>query len=112
METVDSSAGWEESFGRCLIEAIAMQKWVISTNVGGPTEIVEDGVNGVLVPPKNPNVIAQAVIELASKRKKGEEMGKRGRKEVQRRFNTVTYVARILTIYERALHERNLEKTR
>ncbi len=103
---------WEEPFGRALIEAMAMEKPVISTNVGGPTEIIEDGVTGILLPPKNPEIIAQAVIELASKKKKSKEMGRRGRKEVQRRFNTDTYIAKMLSIYKKILDKRNLEKSR
>ncbi len=105
-------ASWEEPFGRALIEAMAMEKPVISTNRGGPTEIVEDGVTGVLLPPKNPEVIAQAVIELTSKKKKSEEMGRRGRKEVRRRFNTDTYIAKMLNIYKKILDKRNLESAR
>jgi len=105
-------ASWEEPFGRALIEAMAMEKPVISTNVGGPTEILEDGVNGILVSPKNPQIIAQAIIELASKKKKSEEMGRRGRKEVRRRFNTDTYIAKMLNIYKKTLDKRNLESAR
>lgn len=105
-------ASWEEPFGRALIEAMAMEKPVISTNVGGPTEILEDGVNGILVSPKNPQIIAQAIIQLASKKKKSEEMGRRGRKEVEKRFNTDTYIAKMLNIYKKILDKRNLDKAR
>ena len=104
-------ASWEEPFGRTLIEAMAMEKPVISTNRGGPTEIVEDGVTGVLLPPKNPQVIARTVIELASDRKKSEGMGRKGRAEVQRRFNTDTYVTRMFAIYKKILDRRNLESS-
>ncbi len=105
-------ASWEEPFGRALIEAMAMEKPVISTDVGGPTEIVKNGVNGTLISPKNPQGIAQAVIELASNRKKSIEMGRRGRKEVEQRFNTDTYVTKMLNIYKKTLHKRNWEKAR
>lgn len=105
-------ASWEEPFGRALIEAMAMEKPVISTNRGGSTEIVKDGVNGALISPKNPEMIAQTIIGLASKKKKSEEMGRRGRKEVERRFNTDTYIAKMLNIYKKILDKRNLEKTR
>lgn len=105
-------ASWEEPFGRALVEAMAMEKPVISTDVGGPTEIVKNGVNGTLISPKNPQGIAQAVIELASNRKKSIEMGRRGRKEVEQRFNTDTYVTKMLNIYKKTLHKRNWEKAR
>ncbi len=100
-------ASWEEPFGRTLIEAMAMEKPVISTNRGGPTEIVKNGVNGTLISSKSPEVIAQAVIELTSNRKKSEEMGRRGRKGVRRRFNTDIYIARMLAIYKKILDKRN-----
>jgi len=103
-------ASWEEPFGRALIEAMAMEKPVISTNIGGPTEIIEDGVTGILLPPKSPEMIAEAVIKLASKKKKSEEMARRAREEVQRRFNTDMHVAMMLTIYERVLDQGNMEK--
>lgn len=105
-------ASWEEPFGRTLIEAMAMEKPVISTNLGGPIEIVEDGVTGVLVPPKNPKMIAQAVVQLALKSKKSKEMGRRGRKEVEQRFNTDAYVTRMFAIYEKILDKRSLESAR
>ena len=100
---------WEEPFGRVLIEAMAMEKPVISTNKGGPTEIVEDDVTGALISPKNPEMIAQAVIKLTSNRKKSEEMGRRGRKGVRRRFNTDIHIARMLAIYKKILDKRNWE---
>jgi len=105
-------ASWEEPFGRSLIEAMAMEKPVISTNVGGPTEIVKNGLNGILISPKNPQVIAQTVIELASNEKKSVEMGRRGRKKVEQRFNADTYVTRMFAIYKRILDRRNWESVR
>lgn len=105
-------ASWEEPFGRALIEAMAMEKPVISTNRGGSTEIVKDGVTGALVSPKNPKMIAQAVIELVSKKKKSKEMGRRGRKEVEQRFNTDTYIAKMLNIYKNILDRKNWESAR
>src|SRR6202043_3471359 len=45
---------WEEPFGRALIEAMALGVPVVSTSVGGPPEIVEDGREGFLVAPRDP----------------------------------------------------------
>src|SRR6202011_1410755 len=45
---------WEEPFGRALIEAMALGVPVVSTNVGGPPEIIEDGREGYLLPPRGP----------------------------------------------------------
>ena len=50
-----------EPFGLVLVEAMALGKPLIATNVAGPTEIVEDGRSGLLVPPGDPRAIADAV---------------------------------------------------
>ena len=45
---------WEEPFGRSVIEAMAMRVPVIATNVGGPTEVIADRKNGMLLSPRAP----------------------------------------------------------
>ena len=51
-----------ESFGIVILEAMASQLPIIATNVGGLPEIVKEGVNGFLVPPKNPDELAKKII--------------------------------------------------
>jgi len=53
-----------EGFGIVLLEAMAAGVPVIATNVDGITEVVIDGESGILIPPKNPEAIASAVIQL------------------------------------------------
>lgn len=53
-----------EPFGRVVIEAMAMKTPVIASRVGGIPDIIEDGVNGILIPLKNPKAISEAVIKL------------------------------------------------
>lgn len=52
----------KEPFGMVIIEAMALGKPVIATNSGGPTEIISDGVNGLLVPFNDPKALAQSVL--------------------------------------------------
>ena len=47
-----------------LIEAAALRKPIVATSVDGVTEVIEDGKTGVLVPPKDPQALAQAIIRL------------------------------------------------
>lgn len=54
------SSAWE-NFPHVLIEALAVGTPVIATRVGGVPEIVEDGVNGLLVPPGDPDALADAI---------------------------------------------------
>src|SRR3989338_10642058 len=53
-----------EGLGRSIIEAMAMEKAVVATNVGGIPEVVKDKETGVLVPAKNAPALAAAIIEL------------------------------------------------
>lgn len=54
------SSGWE-SFGLVVAEALAVGTPVLSTAVGGVFEVLEDGVNGLLVPPEDPQALAEAI---------------------------------------------------
>jgi glycosyltransferase involved in cell wall biosynthesis len=66
----------EEGMPNVIIEALALGKPVIATAVGGIPEVVKDGVNGILVPPKSPEHVAKALERLLSdsglRRKLGE----------------------------------------
>lgn len=53
-----------ESFGLVVLEAMAVSIPVIATRLGGVTEIIEDGVNGILISPQNPQQIADAVLTI------------------------------------------------
>lgn len=92
----------EEPFGRVLIEAMAMRVPVVATNVGGPPEIVTDGVGGFLVDPGDPAAWARAVKHFADHPDLGREMGLAGRHRVERKFGTEQHLAAMLDVYERA----------
>jgi L-malate glycosyltransferase len=94
---------WEEPFGRSLIEAMAMRTPVIATNVGGPPEIVEPGVQGFLAPPRDPAAWAEAIMELAEDPGRRSQMGLAGRATAERRFSLPAHVRAILAVYERAI---------
>ncbi|HEV3047151.1 MAG TPA: glycosyltransferase family 4 protein [Solirubrobacteraceae bacterium] len=94
---------WEEPFGRALIEAMALEVPVIATNVGGPAEIVRDGREGRLAPPREPGAWARAIVELAAREDGGAALGRAGRARVEREFTVQRHVADTLAVYERAL---------
>jgi glycosyltransferase involved in cell wall biosynthesis len=71
---------WEESFRRSLLEAMAMGRPVIATNVGGPREIVTSGFDGLLLPPRlRPDLWAEAVGSLLTNPERRSEIGRRER---------------------------------
>jgi glycosyltransferase involved in cell wall biosynthesis len=53
-----------EGFGRVIVEAMAAGTPVVSTEVGGTSEVIEDGVSGMLIPPGDPGRMADAVLSL------------------------------------------------
>jgi glycosyltransferase involved in cell wall biosynthesis len=57
-------ASFGEPFGLVLVEAMALGKPLVATNLGGPLEIVEDGISGLLVPPGDPERLADAVERI------------------------------------------------
>jgi len=53
-----------EPFGRTFLEGMALGKAVIASNEGGPLDVIEDGVDGLLIPPRDPRLLADAVLRL------------------------------------------------
>ncbi len=77
----------KEAFGIVSLEALACGKPIVATRVGGIPEIVEPGRTGVLVEPRNPDMLAQAVINLHRHPEWRREMGILGRKLVEEHFS-------------------------
>ncbi len=93
----------KEHFGRVIIEAMACGKPVIATNAGGVPEIVKDDYTGILVPPRDSEALARAIIDLSKDKKKVELMGARGRKIAEELFSIKANVKKIEQIYESLL---------
>ncbi len=84
-----------EPFGRVNIEAMYLNKAVVSTNVGGPTEIFEDGKNGILIEPNNPDLLAQQLALLLSNPELRQRLGKRAHATVLQKFTIEQTVRKI-----------------
>lgn len=67
-----------ESFGIILLEAMAMGKAIVASNIDGYAGVVSDGVDGLLVPPKNEMALAQAIITLLNDKNRRLKMGEMG----------------------------------
>ena len=79
---------YREGIPRILLEAACFEKPIITTDVPGCREVVEDGINGYLVPPKNPYSLADALDKLVIRRRDPEEYGaKEQRKGYERIFS-------------------------
>lgn len=94
---------WEEPFGRAVVEAMAMGTPVIATSVGGPAEIIRDGVDGVLVAPRRTDELAAAIIELLADEPRRRALGLAARTAALERFGRNRQVAAVSALY-RELH--------
>jgi len=92
-----------EPFGRVLIEAMAAGKPVIATDAGAAREIIEDGVEGLLVPPGDAGAMARAIIDLLTHRDVALSMGRKGQSRVAERFGTQQYSDGVQRVYRELL---------
>ena len=97
-----------EPFGRVITEAMAMKRPVVATNAGGPTEIIEDGRTGFLVPPGDHEAMADRVVALLEDRALAERVGDAGSREAARRFPADAHARLVQRVYEQVLRPRRV----
>ena len=100
MDVVVHSSIAPEPFGMVNLEAMFMKKSVISTNIGGPTEIFENGEDGNLIEPGNQELLALKVSRLLENPELRREMGQKAQETVIGRFKISDTVLRIEETYD------------
>jgi len=93
-----------ESFGIVLLEAMAVGKPIIASNIEGYGNVLTHGAEGLLVPPKDEEGLAQALVSLLSDESLRQQMGDKGRLKVQE-YNWERIAQRVLNYYMRILSE-------
>lgn len=73
------SMDMSEGFGLTILEANATGKPVIASRVGGIPSVIQDGYNGLLVPPNDPEALARAILSMRNEAAKAIRMGRHGR---------------------------------
>jgi glycosyltransferase involved in cell wall biosynthesis len=99
-------SSYTESSPNAILEAMAMGKPIVATNVGGIPEVVEEGQTGFLVPPKDPKAIADRVLSLCRDSARRLQMGRAARARVEDNFTVQSVSGRLEAIYVRSLRER------
>ena len=94
---------WDEPFGRAAVEAMAMGAPVVATAIGGPGEIITDGVDGTLVQPRDPAILAVALDGLLRDPPRREALGAAGRRTVTERFGANRHAASVTALYREVL---------
>ena len=87
-----------------LIEAMAMKLPVISTNITGIPEIVEDGLSGILAPPHDENALAEAIVKLIENDNLRMGLGENARKRVEERFDIDKNIVKYVALFEGHLY--------
>lgn len=95
-----------ETYGMSNLEAMACGVPAVSTNVGGPSETMVDGETGFLVPPRDPQALAQRVNQLLGDPALRKRIGANGRLRVLEHFSLRTNVERLEQVYRDALSYR------
>jgi glycosyltransferase involved in cell wall biosynthesis len=93
---------YREAQGLSVLEAMALSRPVVASNVGGIPEMIEDGVTGLLVPPGDCEALGAAIIRLLSDHPLADMIAKRGHDMVHDRFCIELMTSQIENLYDEA----------
>ena len=91
-----------EGLGTSLLDAMACGKPIVATDAGGIPEVVDHGVTGTVVPPRDPRAMATAIVELLRDESRRQKMGQAGLARVKASFTVERMVAATAKVYARA----------
>ena len=89
--------------GNTNAEAMAFGKAVVAVNRGGTPELVQDGITGFVVPPRNAPALAEATLRLLRDRDLAKRMGRAGRERILRDFTLERLVREVEAVYSDVL---------
>lgn len=98
----------EEAFGRVAIEAGACGVPVVATRMGGLLDIIDDEESGLLVPPDDPRLLADAVLRILKDRELGERLAARLRAKVEKEFSLDLMFKKTLEVYQEAVTRKRI----
>jgi glycosyltransferase involved in cell wall biosynthesis len=96
--SVQASAA-EEGTSNSILEAMACGRPVVATDIGGNREVVEHGKTGLIVPPRDPEALARALLDLLASPELIRKMGQAARASVRARFSRETMIRATIEAY-------------
>jgi len=99
LDILVSASSFGEGLSRVILEAMAAGKPVIATDIGGSREAIIDGLNGCIIPARDYNALADAILKLLNSPEKRKEMGTQGRRRVEQRFSLTNNIKRTEQLY-------------
>lgn len=94
---------WAEPFGLVAAEASMRGTAIIASEVGGLAEIVFPGQTGFLVPPNNPDALAEKLLDVLSNYGLAQKLGKQGKDIAIRKLSETAFVENFLAVYQSLL---------
>jgi glycosyltransferase involved in cell wall biosynthesis len=91
---------YREAQGLSVLEAMALSRPVVASDVGGIPEMIVDGVSGLLVPPRDPVALAAAIVRLLEDHQLADLIGRAGHDLVHQRFCLEQMIASVEQIYD------------
>ncbi|MFQ6042281.1 MAG: glycosyltransferase, partial [Candidatus Poribacteria bacterium] len=88
------------SAGTVMIEAMACGIPVVATDIASSSEVIEDGVTGILIPHNDIHAMAEAILRLLNDASMGNQMGRAGRKRAEEKFSQVRNAQLTEAIYD------------
>lgn len=95
-----------EGFSNAILESMAAGLPMVATDVGGNREAIVEGETGFLVPPRDPEALADRILRLLGDRALAQRMGRAGRQRIETTFSLQRMVAETERFYERLLREK------
>jgi glycosyltransferase involved in cell wall biosynthesis len=99
LDVVVSASTAAEGIPQALLQALAMRRPVVASDVGGIPEVIRHGETGWLVPPGDPQALGSAVVEALSDRAGAQRMGEQGRKMVEADYSLQRMGERMEELY-------------
>lgn len=100
----------QNGYDLTILEAMACEKPVVVSNIGSVPTVIEDGVDGLLVPTGDIKKLAEAVIKVLTDKELAERLGKAARKKIVEKFSVESMVDGTIKVYEEVIR-RNKEKS-
>ena len=102
---VFASTPWYEPFGITPVEAMACARAVVGAGVGGIKNTVLDGITGYLVPPRDPEALADRLARLQRQPERAQRMGQLGRVRACEHYTWQRVAQQVMTVYTEVLEE-------
>ena len=101
-------ASLREGLPNVLLEAMAYEKQVVATNVGGIPEVIRDNREGILVPPKNSSAITDALLTLIRNPEQRRHIASGAKKRVLEDFTFENRMKQIENLYDEVIQKYRL----